>query len=111
MLFSQGDIIEFDFNPSIGHEPAGRRPALVVSTDLFNVSTSMTLVCPITTRQDNFPLHFDLPGGLETYGTVPLEQVRAFDLDARNPRFIESVIESDDPSFLDRVRECHKSFY
>lgn len=111
MLFSQGDIIEFDFNPSLGHEPAGRRPALVVSSDLFNVSTSMTLVCPITTRQDNFPLHLDLPDGLETYGTVPLEQVRAFDLNARRPRFVESVFEGDDPDFMAHVKECLQSFF
>ncbi|MCI8366202.1 MAG: type II toxin-antitoxin system PemK/MazF family toxin [Eggerthellaceae bacterium] len=111
MLFSRGDIIEFDFNPSLGHEPAGRRPALVVSTDLFNASTSMTLVCPITTRQDNFPLHLDLPDGLETYGTVPLEQVRAFDLAARNPQYIESVNDSDAPEFMDHIREALRSFF
>lgn len=111
MLFSQGDIIEFDFNPSLGHEPAGRRPAVVVSSDTFNVSTSMTLVCPITTRQDNFPLHLDLPDGLETFGVVPVEQVRAFDLEARNPKFIESVKDSDDPEFIDHLRECLRSFF
>lgn len=110
-FFSQGDIVEFDFSPSMGHEPAGRRPALIVSSDNFNISTSMTLVCPITTRRDAFPLHLDLPGGLKTYGTVPVEQVRAFDLEARNPSFVESVLDSDDPGFIDRVAECLRSFF
>lgn len=111
MLFASGDIIEFDFNPSLGHEPAGRRPALVVSNEMFNVSTSMTLVCPITTRRDSFPLHFGLPEGLQTYGVVAIEQVRAFDLEARHPRFVESVNDGDDSAFMDHVRECLRSFF
>jgi len=108
MVFSKGDIVEFDFSPSVGHEPAGRRPALVVSRDKFNVSTSMTLVCPITTRANPFPLHLELPVGLETYGVVAVEQLRAFDLDARRPRLVESI----DPHgrFMRDVDELIHSF-
>ena len=108
MIFGKGDIVEFDFSPSVGHEPAGRRPALVVSRDKFNVSTSMTLVCPIATRADPFPLHLELPAGLETYGVVAVEQVHAFDLDARRPRLVESI----DPhgQFMRDVDELIHSF-
>lgn len=35
----QGDIIAITFDPQSGHEQKGRRPALVVSKDLFNRST------------------------------------------------------------------------
>ena len=108
-IYSQGDIVEFDFSPSEGHEPAGGRPALVVSTYNFNVSTSMTLVCPITTTTNGFPLHFRLPDGLDTYGCVNLEQVRAFDLEARRSRFVESV--GPESEFLDHIRECLRSFF
>ena len=84
-LFRQGDLVEFDFSPSQGHEPAGRRPGLVVSSNEFNWRTSMTLVCPVTTRDNGFPLHLALPEDLdERYGFVVVEQVRAFDLNARN---------------------------
>ena len=108
MIFSKGDIVEFDFSPSVCHEPAGRRPALVVSRDKFNVSTSMTLVCPITTRANPFPLHLELPAGLETYGDVAVEQLRAFDLEARCPRLVESI----DPhgQFMRDVDELIHSF-
>lgn len=108
MFFSKGDIVEFDFSPSVGHEPAGRRSALVVSRDKFNLSTSMTLVCPITTRANTFPLHLELPAGLETYGVVAVEQLRAFDLDARRPKRIESI----DPHgpFMRDVDELIHSF-
>ncbi len=82
----KGDLVEFDFSPSEGHEPRGRRPGLVVSSDEFNWSTSMTLVCPVTTTDNGFPLHLPLPDGLdEVYGCVALEQVRAYDLLARHP--------------------------
>lgn len=83
--FRQGDLVEFDFSPSRGHEPAGRRPGLVASSDKFNWSTHMTRICPVTTRDNGLPLHLALPEDLdERYGFVVVEQVRAFDLDARN---------------------------
>ena len=56
VVYSQGDIIRFDPNPSIGHEPRGRRPATIVSFFEFNASKGMSLVCPITTTLDRFPL-------------------------------------------------------
>ncbi len=79
-----------------------------MSCEVANISF---LVCPITTRRDKFPLHLDMPSGLTIYGVVAVEQVRAFDLEARNPRFVESVKQSDDPSFIEHVRECLKSFF
>ena len=37
-VFEQGDIVYLDFDPQAGHEQRGRRPALVVSNNLFNRS-------------------------------------------------------------------------
>ena len=108
-VFSQGDIIEFDFSPSQGHEPAGRCPALVVSSDFFNLGTSMTLVCPITTVDNGFPLHLRLPEEFDTYGFVIVEQVRAFDMEARNPKLIEHLDNAGE--LLLAIKECLKSFY
>jgi len=44
----QGDIIAITFDPQSGHEQKGRRPAFVVSKDLFNRSTGLAMACPIT---------------------------------------------------------------
>ena len=44
----QGDIIFINFNPTKGHEQKGQRPAIVVSTNIFNTYTNMAMVCPIT---------------------------------------------------------------
>lgn len=109
-LLRKGDLVEFDFSPSKGHEPAGRRPGLVVSSDEFNWSTSMTLVCPVTTRANYFPLHLELPDELEErYGCVALEQVRAFDMEARNPTLVAHF--DDDAPFMERVTSVLKSFF
>ena len=107
MLFDQGDIICFDLDPSVGHESAGRRPAMVVSSFDFNVSTSMTLVCPVTSTLSGFPLHLELPEGMDTRGCVACEQVRAYDLDARRAELIESA-QSD---FVEKVVTCVRSFF
>lgn len=47
-VFEQGDIVYLDFDPQAGHEQKGRRPALVISNNLFNRVSSLTMVCPIT---------------------------------------------------------------
>jgi mRNA interferase MazF len=107
MIYRQWDIIEFDFSPAKGHEPKGRRPALVVSRDVFNSGTSMALVCPITTADNGFPLHFKLPDGLTTQGFVAVEQIRAFDLDARATVLVENL---DNQELQRSIVECIHSF-
>lgn len=108
-IFEQGDIVEFDFSPSIGHEPTGRRPGLVISNRSFNISTSMTLVCPITTRDNGFPLHLSLPENDEdVYGKVALEQIRAFDLETRNASILTHL--DIDSRFMRETLSILKSF-
>lgn len=107
MIYEQGDIIEVDFDPTRGHEPAKRRPALVVSSYDFNISNSMTIVCPISSREKNFFLHEQLPESCEVEGSVIMEQVRAIDLDARPSRKICSLEED----ALQRILVCIRSFF
>lgn len=85
MLFEQGELIEMDFDPTVGHEPNKMRPALVVSVGHFNnVVSSLTVVCPITSNDLNrHPLHIPIEAG-EVRGRVCIEQLRTVDLN--NPR-------------------------
>jgi mRNA interferase MazF len=84
-LFEQGDIIEVDFDPTKGHEPAKRRPALIVSVGYFNnVLSSLTVVCPITSTISRHPLHIEIAPGNPASGSICIEQVRAIDLSRRN---------------------------
>ena len=50
-IFEQGDIVYLDFDPQSGHEQNGRRPALVISNNLFNRVSSLTMVCPQSPTQ------------------------------------------------------------
>lgn len=95
-VFSQGDIVDANFDPSLGHEPAKRRPGLVVSTDAFNLRSSMTFVAPITSTMNRYPLHVpieDEEAGIR--GCVCVEQTRAMDLSARRCEKIGEVDEDD----------------
>mgnify|MGYP001037183348 FL=1 len=90
-VFEQGDIIYMDFCPQTGHEQAGRRPGLVISKTTFNRKSSMVMVCPITHTAKGLFFRPKLPDGLKTDGFVLCDQVRFFDIGARNARFEEKV--------------------
>lgn len=107
MIFDQGDIIRLSFDPTVGHEPSKERPALVVSKNRFNRATNMTVVCPITSQDNGFPLHDKLPDECMTHGWIVLEQLRALDLDSRHAKYIEHL---DEPA-LNRVIAALRSFF
>ena len=54
----QCDIAFLDFNPTKGHEQAGKRPCIVISNNVFNKNTKMAMVCPITSNEKEFPTHY-----------------------------------------------------
>ena len=89
-MVKQGDIIQISFDPSIGHEQKKTRPALVVSSNRFNVLTRAALLCPISHAKD-FPLHIDLPAGIRTDGKVLCEHIRSMDIETRGYTKIETV--------------------
>ncbi len=106
-IYDQGDIVEVNFDPTYGHEPAKTRPALVVSNYDFNISNSMTIVCPISSRQRAFFLHEELPSSACVAGSVIMEQVRAIDLEARNTKLLGHL----DEEHLAPILVCLKSFF
>lgn len=54
----RGEIWWVDFDPVVGHEQAHRRPALVVSADIFNHGPSqLAVVLPLTRTRRSLPLH------------------------------------------------------
>jgi len=85
----QGDIIAITFDPQSGHEQKGRRPAFVVSKDLFNRSTGLAMVCPITKTDRGFPFHVPIPEGSKLTGLIMVEQVKSVDFRARQAKRIE----------------------
>jgi mRNA interferase MazF len=88
---AKGDLIAVTFDPQSGHEQKGRRPALVVSNDLFNQQTGLSIVCPITNTKRNIPFHVALPEESSVTGFIMVEQVKAIDFRARQAKFIEKA--------------------
>jgi mRNA interferase MazF len=87
----QGDIIAITFDPQAGHEQKGRRPALVVSKDLFNRSTGLAIVCPITNAERGFPFHVPVPEDSSLTGFIMVEQIKSVDFRSRRAKRVECV--------------------
>jgi mRNA interferase MazF len=83
-----GDLIWLDFDPQAGHEQAGRRPALVLSSLRFNTRASLAFVCPITSKVKGYASEVLLPAGLPVYGAVLCSHLRSVDWKVRNPVLI-----------------------
>ena len=103
---NQGDIIMMDFDPQKGFEQKGRRPALVVSNDVFNQHSKLAMVCPITNTDKAHVFHIPLGNDTKTIGVILCDQTRTLDVIARNADYVEYV--SDD--VLDRVIDMVCSF-
>lgn len=91
MVIKQGDIIKFDFNPSLGHEQKGYRPALVVSNNIYNQHTNLLIVVPITNTNNGFPLHISLDSRTKTTGVVMCEHIKSIDKKIRRISIVEKI--------------------
>ncbi|MCP4591835.1 MAG: mRNA-degrading endonuclease [bacterium] len=87
----KGDLVAMTFDPQAGHEQKGRRPALVISNDLFNQHTGLAIVCPVTSTHREIPFHVPMSEEASVTGFVMVEQVKSVDFRARRLRFIEKV--------------------
>lgn len=90
---SRGDLVWLDFDPTVGHEQAHKRPALVLSPEPFNKIIELVLLAPITSRVKGLPFEVELKG-TKTKGVVLCHQVRTVDYIARGIDFIEQAPKS-----------------
>jgi mRNA interferase MazF len=84
----QGDFVVLNFDPQSGHEQKGRRPALVVSSTLFNKHTGLVMLCPLTNTSRDFPFHVPVPSGPSVTGHVMVEQIKSVDYASRKAKFV-----------------------
>jgi len=85
----QGDVVAITFDPQSGHEQKRRRPAMVVSKDLFNRSTGLAIVCPLTKTDRGFPFHAPVPENGSLTGFIMVEQIKSIDFRTRQAKRIE----------------------
>ncbi len=84
----KGDLIAITLDPQSGHEQRGRRPALVLSNDLFNKRTGLCMACPITNSRRDYPFHVPIPDGEKVTGFVMVEQIKSIDFRAHKAKRI-----------------------
>jgi mRNA interferase MazF len=96
-----GDLIWTDFDPRVGREHGGRRPALVVSPADFYRASEFAIVCPITSRVRPFGTSVVLPSGLPVAGEILTSHVRSIDTLARPVGYTGAAVPT---AVLDEVR-------
>jgi len=83
----RGDVVWLQFNPQVGHEQAGKRPALVLSPKEYNQKTGLALFCPITSIVKGYPFEVKLPEGLPLEGVILADQIKNLDWKSRSAQF------------------------
>ena len=99
----RGDAIWINFNPQVGHEQAGRRPAVVLSPGAYNGKTSLVILCPITNQGKGYPFEVAVPAGLDVTGVILADQVKSMDWRARNAALICPLPQETVDAILQRV--------
>ena len=98
----RGEIWFADLNPTKGHEHAGNRPVLIVSTDALNQGPAgLVIVVPLTSKGKGIRSHvrIDPPeGGVRKASYIKCEDVRSVSiarlskrLGAAKPATLEEV--------------------
>jgi mRNA interferase MazF len=87
----RGEIWMVSLDPTTGHEPAGTRPALVVSTNPFNSSPAdLVIVLPLSTKEKGVRSHapIDPPeGGVKRRSWIRCEDVRSISKERLSKRW------------------------
>lgn len=84
----RGDVVWITLNPQAGHEPAGRRPAVVLSPAAYNGKVGLAILCPITSRIKGYPFEVLIPTDMAVSGVILADQVKSLDWYARNAELI-----------------------
>lgn len=100
----RGDIVWLDFNPVLGHEQGGRRPALVLSPKKYNIKTEMALCCPVTKSIKGYSFEVEISIGKEK-SAILVDQLRSLCWFDRNCHFLMKVSESQLLEIQDKVFE------
>jgi mRNA interferase MazF len=78
---TQGEVWDVNFDPQVGREQAGFRPALVISSNSYNrTDNGLFIVVPITSIDRGIRLHLKIEppeGGLTKPSVVMCDQICA----------------------------------
>jgi mRNA interferase MazF len=87
----RGDVIRVDFDPVIGHEQGGQRPALVLSADDYNRVVGLAIVVPITLQAKGYPFEVPIPHGHKVRGVILADHVKCIDWRKRGVKYFDTL--------------------
>ena len=89
-MVKQGDIIKINFNPILGSEQSGYRPAVVVSNNLLLSKTNIICICPMTSKISKKNALNVIVEASESFdgGTILCAHVRSVDIKVRDYKII-----------------------
>lgn len=86
----KGDLIWINFDPRMGREQRGRRPALVMSAKFYNKLAGLALVCSVTSQVKGYPFEVVLSGS-KVSGAVLADHIHSLDWKKRRAAFIQKA--------------------
>jgi mRNA interferase MazF len=86
-----GDIISVAFDPSVGSEQKGLRPAVVLSSTKYNQVSGFAICAPITSKEKCYPFEVKLQNTKKTKGVILVDQIKVLDLKARRFRIVDCL--------------------
>ena len=87
----RGDIIKVSFDPIVGHEQSGYRPALVMSSCIFHQTTGFALCLPITSKKKGLQFEVEIQGR-QIVGVALPHGARMLDLSNRVFCLLKKVV-------------------
>lgn len=104
-LIWRGEVYDVDLGQPVGHEPAFRRPAVVVSVDILNNGRGgLVVVVPITTANYGLRSHVELEpegSGLDRTSYARCDQLRVVSVERLSSR--EGIIDPERMQAIDQA--------
>jgi len=88
---ARNDVVWLSLQSQSGHEQAGRRPAIVISPQIYNNKTGLALFCSITSKSKGYPFEVQLPESCSIQGIILSDQIKSLDWKARQAEYICTV--------------------
>jgi mRNA interferase MazF len=80
-----------DFDPTLGREQSGNRPAVIISQTQYNKRRNLLWICPISSTVKPLRFLIALDERTKTNGAVICEQIRTIDLLVRKCEYVEKL--------------------
>lgn len=87
----RGDVITVDFDPIMGHEQGGRRPAVVLSADAYNRVVGLAIMVPITLQTKGYPFEVQIPEGHKVKGVILADHIKCIDWRKRGVKHLDTL--------------------